>query len=168
MVILLRVICTCLNSSNTFYDHFISIAHTTEQKQQRISNCLVNWVLIHEQKGYFVNNFFSFAAVQHERAPRSCIPGAQLNINSLANAHLDVSAFSPRHIPLHHPHYQNRSGLLLPIPIHMPSAFPSSLDASASRHYTQFGAFHGNVFDTLHFGTSNSSALFPPPPPPPK
>lgn len=108
-----------------------------------------------------------FSAVQHERAPRSCIPGNQLSMNPLAQAHLDASPFSSRHIPLHHPHYQNRNGLILPIPIHMPSAFTSSLDPSAVRHYPQFGAFHSSMFDSLHFASSNASTLFPPPLPPP-
>lgn len=102
-------------------------------------------------------------AVQHERAPRSCIPNPHIS-NGLA-AHLERGTFSSsQHMPLHHHHH---NGLILPMPLHFPTAFSSHLDPQLQRHYSQFGSFHSNVFDSFsHFAAAANSNLFPPPPPP--
>lgn len=102
------------------------------------------------------------AAVQHERAPRSCIPNSHLTAGLIG----DPKGFPIIHqIPLHHAH--NR--LFLPMPIHLPAAFSSgvNLESSLSRHYSHFNAFHPNVLDSLHFAAANGNLLAPPPPPPP-
>lgn len=92
-------------------------------------------------------SFYLFSAVQHERAPRSCV-----NSNHLASAlsatatHLDT--YSARRMPLH------SSGLILPIPMHMPASFPAAATPmEPPRYYPQFTSFHSNLFDSLHFGT---------------
>lgn len=111
---------------------------------------------------FSIHWLYAFVAVQHERAPRSCIPNSHLSAGLIAT-HTDPKGFSSIHqIPLHHPH--NR--LFLPMPIHLPTAFSSSLDSQLSRHYSHFNAFHPSVFDSLHFAASNGSLLAPPPPPP--
>lgn len=109
-----------------------------------------------------LHNFIQIhLAVQHERAPRSCIPSSHLSAGLIAT-HADPKGFSSIHqIPLHHPH--NR--LFLPMPIHLPTAFSTSLDSSLSRHYSHFNAFHPNVFDSLHFAATSGGLLAPPPPP---
>lgn len=91
--------------------------------------------------------FYLFAAVQHERAPRSCV-----NSNHLASAlsatatHLDT--YSARRMPLH------SSGLILPIPMHMPGSFPATTTPmEPPRYYPHFTSFHSSLFDSLHFGT---------------
>ncbi|XP_031621658.1 retinoic acid receptor RXR-alpha-B-like [Contarinia nasturtii] len=98
-------------------------------------------------------------AVQHERAPRSCVPNSHL-AGGLGAVH---RAFSPiQHMPF--PHHQYHNGLILPMPLHMSSAF-STLDSQLPRHYP-----HLSAFDSLHFATSNGGLLstsLPPPPPPP-
>lgn len=118
----------------------------------------------------FSFSFFFFfirtAAVQHERAPRSCIPNPHLT-NGLA-AHLDRSVFtSSQHMPLHHHHHHHpHNGLVLPMPIHLPAAFASQLEPQLQRHYAQFGAIHSNMFDSFsHFAAVANSNLFPQPPP---
>lgn len=99
------------------------------------------------------------SAVQHERAPRSCMPNAHLSAG-LIGAHTDPKGFPSIHqLPLHHPH--NR--LFLPMPIHLPTAFT---DSPLSRHYSHFNAFHPNVFDSLHFAAANGNLLAPQPPAP--
>lgn len=87
------------------------------------------------------------AAVQHERAPRSCV-----NNNHLASAlsatatHLDT--YSARRMPLH------SGGLILPIPMHMPASFPAATTPmEPPRYYPHLTSFHSNLFDSLHFGT---------------
>lgn len=87
------------------------------------------------------------SAVQHERAPRSCV-----NSNHLASAlsatatHLDT--YSARRMPLH------SGGLILPIPMHMPASFPAATTSmEPPRYYPHFTTFHSNLFDSLHFGT---------------
>lgn len=90
-------------------------------------------------------------AVQHERAPRSCIPNAN-------------GPFSPvSHIPFQHHQYHN--GLMLPMPLHLSSAF-QTLDSQLPRHYPHLSAFQSNVIDSLHFAAASSAALFPGQPPP--
>lgn len=104
-------------------------------------------------------------AVQHERAPRSCVPNPHLN--GLA-AHLERDVFtSPQHVPLHHHHHHHpHNGLVLPMPIHLQAAFSSQLEPQLQRHYAQFGAIHSNMFDSFsHFAAAANSNLFPPPPP---
>lgn len=112
--------------------------------------------------GFLFSYSFFHVAVQHERAPRSCIQGSHL-ANGLISTHTDQKVFSSiHHIPLqHNPH----SGLFLPMPIHLPTTFPSTLDSQLTRHYSPFSSFHSNVFDSLHFAASNPN-LFPMPPPP--
>ncbi|XP_055318477.1 photoreceptor-specific nuclear receptor-like [Sitodiplosis mosellana] len=102
-------------------------------------------------------------AVQHERSPRSCLPNSHLAGGlAAAAAH---RAFSPtQHIPFTHHQYHN-NGLLLPMPLHMSSAF-TTLESQLPRHYPQLSSFQSNVIDSLHFAASNGG-LFPPPPPPP-
>lgn len=60
--------------------------------------------------------------------------------------HLDP--YAPRRLPLH------SSGLILPIPMHMPSAFPS---LEPPRYYPQLSSFHPSFFDSLHFGAGGGS-----------
>lgn len=88
----------------------------------------------------------------------------------MPNSHLSSGlggshrAFSPtQHMPFAHHQYHN--GLMLPIPLHMSSAF-SALDSQLPRHYPHLNTFQSNVIDSLHFAATNAG-LFPPPPPPP-
>lgn len=88
----------------------------------------------------------------------------------MPNSHLSSGlgashrAFSPtQHMPFAHHQYHN--GLILPLPLHMSSAF-TALDSQLPRHYPQLNTFSSNVIDSLHFAASNAG-LFPPPPPPP-
>lgn len=60
-------------------------------------------------------------------------------------------------------HHQYHNGLILPMPLHLSSAF-STLDSQLPRHYPHLNAFQSNVIDSLHFAASNAG-LFPPPPP---
>lgn len=60
--------------------------------------------------------------------------------------HLDP--YATRRLPLH------SGGLILPIPMHMPSAFPS---LEPPRYYPQLSSFHPSFFDSLHFGAGNGS-----------
>lgn len=96
-------------------------------------------------------------AVQHERAPRSCVPNSHLT-GGLSAVH---RAFSPiQHMPF--PHHQYHNGLILPVPLHMSSAF-TTLDTQLPRHYP-----HLSAFDSLHsFAAASNGGLLPPPPPPP-
>lgn len=102
--------------------------------------------------------FLNHTAVQHERAPRSCVPNPHL-VSGLGVSH---RPFSPtQHMPFQ-PH-QYHGGLMLPMPLHLSSAF-STLDSQLPRHYPHLNAFQSNVIDSLHFAASNAG-LFPPPPP---
>lgn len=62
-------------------------------------------------------------------------------------SHLDPYA-TTRRMPLH------PSGLILPIPMHMPTAF-SALDTP--RYYPHFTSLHPNFFESLHFGSGVGS-----------
>lgn len=95
-----------------------------------------------------MNSFVVPTAVQHERAPRSCINNNHLVSNLASSAHLDP--YASRRLPLH------SSGLILPIPMHMPSAFPT---IEPPRYYPQLSSFHPTFFDSFHFG-ANSSSMF--------
>lgn len=87
----------------------------------------------------------SLIAVQHERAPRSCINNHQTTATGLAlsASHLDHLYASRR---LH------TNGLILPIPMHMPSSF-TSLDPS--RYYPAIGSFQSSFLDSFHFSPNN-------------
>lgn len=82
-------------------------------------------------------------AVQHERAPRSCISNHQATAGglTLSASHLDHLYASRR---LH------TNGLILPIPMHMPTSFAS---LEASRYYPTLGSFQSSFLDSLHFGS---------------
>lgn len=85
-------------------------------------------------------------AVQHERAPRSCINNNHLVSNLTSATHLDP--YSTRRLPLH------PSGLILPIPMHMSTSFPT---IEPPRYYPQLSSFHPSFFDSIHFGAANTS-----------
>lgn len=73
-------------------------------------------------------------------------------------------AFSPtQHMQFQHHQYHN--GLMLPMPLHMSSAF-SALDSQLPRHYPHLSTFQSNVIDSLHFAASNAGLFQAPPPPP--
>lgn len=89
--------------------------------------------------------FILLSAVQHERAPRSCV-----NSNHLASAlsasatHLDT--YSARRMPLH------SGGLILPIPMHMSASFPAATaPMEPPRYYPHFSSFHSNLFVPFPF-----------------
>lgn len=83
--------------------------------------------------------------MQHERAPRSCINNHQTTASGLAlsASHLDHLYASRR---LH------TNGLVLPIPMHMPSSFAS---LEPSRYYPSIGSFQSSFLDSFHFNPNN-------------
>lgn len=79
---------------------------------------------------FLVNNF---TAVQHERAPRSCITTQQIPINGITMEMYSSSRRQPSLTP---------SGLFLPMPMHIPTI-------DTSRY---FPSFQGGMLDPLQLG----------------
>lgn len=87
---------------------------------------------------------FPLTAVQHERAPRSCISNQPSN--GLAASTLDLYA-AQRRLPLH------PSNIVLPMPIHLP--LPTAFSPIDVHRYLPPGTpYHPpNFLDSLHYGS---------------
>lgn len=90
------------------------------------------------------SHVFSLTAVQHERAPRSCISNQPPN--GLSASTLDLYA-AQRRLPLH------PSNIVLPMPMHLP--LPTAFSPIDVHRYLPSGTpYHPPSFlDSLHYGS---------------